>query len=176
MALSGMPDCLLSIYYCNFILSYNLGTAQAFILHITAREANTSTGARGRTFTLSEGSIFQLWANSNCECRAEQSWISVLLELRSSGSQHQLLAYVQGTTVTCNSRCTLLRHPPSRLGRVRLRRQGDAAGTDGCGDKSRGRRWWLRRRPPCAPTFSLKTTDMAPSARTSTSETNKIQF
>ena len=50
----------ISIYYCNFILSYNLGTAQAFILHITAREAKTSTGARGRTFTLSEGSIFQL--------------------------------------------------------------------------------------------------------------------
>ena len=161
----------ISIYYCNFILSYNLGTAQAIILHITAREANTSTGARGRTFTLSEGSIFQLWATSDCECRAEQSWISVLLELRSSGSQHQLLAYAQ---VTCNSRCTLAPHPPSRLGRGRLRRRGDAGGTGGCAGKSRGRRWSLRRRPPGAPTSSLKITGTAPSARTSTSETNEI--
>ena len=48
----------ISIYYCNFILSYNLGTVQAIILHITVWEANTSTGARSRTFTLSELQLF----------------------------------------------------------------------------------------------------------------------
>jgi len=29
---------MISIYYCNFILSYNLGTAQAFILQISQLE------------------------------------------------------------------------------------------------------------------------------------------
>ena len=162
------------IYYCNFILSYNLGTVQAIILHITVWEANTSTGARSRTFTLSE--LQRLWATSDCECRARNSLGFQSCWSYQGAPDHSTSCLTSRTVVTCSNRCTPAQHPRSRLCRGRRQRRGDVAGTDGCAGKSTGRRSSPRPRPPGGQTSSLKTTDTAPSARISISETSKCQI
>ena len=165
---------MISIYYCNFILSYNLGTVQAIILHITVWEANTSTGARSRTFTLSERSTFRLWATSDCECRARNSLGFQSCWSYQGAPDHSTSCLTSRTVVTCSNRCTLAPRPPSRLSQAQRRRRGDVADIDDCVDTSTTTRWSLRPHLPCAQTSSLRTNGTAPSVHTSASETDKL--
>ena len=163
------------IYYCNFILSYNLGTVQALVLHITAREAKTSTGARGRTYIerrrVNFSIVSNFWFRENVERSSLgfQSWWSSVAPNHSTSSW---LSY--RTVVTCSNRCTLAPRPPSRLSQARLRRRGDVADIDDCVDTSTTTRWSLRPHLPCALTSSLRTNGTAPSVHTSASETEKF--
>ena len=147
---------------------------QALVLHITAREAKTSTGARGRTYIerrrVNFSIVSNFWFRENVERSSLgfQSWWSSVAPNHSTSSW---LSY--RTVVTCSNRCTLAPRPPSRLSQAQRRRRGDVADIDDCADKSTTTRWSLRPHLPCALTSSLRTNGTAPSVHTSASETEK---